>query len=705
MPQRSLRAIVVFVAMCAVPYAIAQVPQPPEADVRKTELTAHGHTRIDNYFWLRDRNDRNVLEYLRAENDYLDAVMADTKPLEAKLYQEIIARIKQDDSSVPFTENGQVYYTRYEEGQQYPYYCRRRDQAGSVEEVMLDVNQLAKGHTFCAVPGVKVNRSNNLAAFAVDTVGRRIYTLRVKDLASGEMLSDHILTVTDNFVWAEDGQTLFYTRQDPETLRPYQIYRHMLGSDAGTDALVYEEKDDTFRCSIRKSRSKKYLLIESTHTLSTEYRFLDANKPLGDFQVFEPRRRDHEYSVDHLGDDFYVRTNDQAKNFRLVKTKVATTTQENWQEVVPHRQDVLLERFSLFSQFLVLEERRRGLTHVRIIPWSGAEEHELDFGEPAYSVFAAPTPEPDTAVLRFGYTSLTTPWSVYDYDMNTRGRTLRKRQPVLGDFDPANYVTERLTVNARDGAEVPISVMYRKGISRSGKNPCLLYGYGSYGITCEPTFRMELLTLVDRGFVFSIAHIRGGQELGRQWYEDGKLLKKMNTFTDFIDCAEFLVKDRLADPHRLFAKGGSAGGLVMGAVTNMRPDLFTGVIANVPFVDVVTTMLDDSIPLTTAEYDEWGNPRHREYYEYMLSYSPYDNVVAKDYPNLLVTSGLHDSQVQFWEPTKWVAKLRTMKTDKNLVLLKTDMGSGHGGASGRFERFKLIAIEHAFLLRLAGITD
>jgi oligopeptidase B len=705
MVRRSFLSGALLVVVVLAQSATAQIPKPPVADVKPVKHELHGHVRVDNYAWMRERDSSKVLDYLKAENAYTDAVMAGTKPLEEKLYQEIIARIKQDDSSVPAAENGYEYYSRFKEGQQYPQYFRRRLEENAKEELLLDVNKLAEGKTFCSVPGVNVNRQNDLAAFAIDTVGRMIYSVRFKHLDTGEMLNEEIRSITANLEWAEDGKTLFYTRQDPETLRPYQVYRHTIGTSPDKDVLVYEEKDDTFNCSVSKSRSKKYLLIRSDQTLTNEVRFLDAENPTGEWKVFQPRRRNHEYSVDHIGDRFYIRTNDGAKNFRLMKTPEDNTTQENWQEVVPHRPDVLLERFALFTDYLVVQERRSGLSHLRIVPWSGEPEHEVDFDEPAYFLFPTPTPEADTPVLRFVYTSLRTPISTFDYDMKSRTKTLRKQEPVLGGFDRANYVTERLFATARDGTKVPISLVYRRDIKRDGQNPCLLYGYGAYGIELDPYFDSSRLSLIDRGFVFAIAHIRGGQIMGRQWYEDGKLLKKMNTFTDFIDCGEFLIRERLVDPKQLYAMSASAGGLLLGAVVNMRPDLFAGVVAEVPFVDLMNTMLDDTIPLTTAEYDEWGNPHHKEYYEYMLSYSPYDNVAAKGYPNLLVTSGLHDSQVQYWEPTKWVAKLRALKTDDSLLLLKTNMDAGHGGASGRFEQHKLTALQYAFLLRLAGIAE
>jgi oligopeptidase B len=707
--MRSLRILFVSVAILLAALSahslLAQPPRPPVAEIKPVDLKEHGKVRVDNYFWLRERDNPKVLDYLQAENAYTDAVMAESKPLEEKLYRETIARIKQDDSTVPYLDNGYEYWTKFSEGQEYPIYCRRLPQAGAEDEVMIDVNELAKGNTFCSVSGLEVNRQKSLAAFAIDTVGRNIYTLRIKDLASGKLLDDNVPAMAGNLVWAEDSKTVFYTRQDPETLRPYQIYRHVVGTDPAVDVLVYEEKDDTFNCYVSKSRSKKYIMIASEHTLSNEFRYLDATNPTGEFRVFEPRRRDHEYSVDHLGDHFYIRSNDKAKNFRLLKTAENATAQANWQDVIPHRDDVLLEDFSLFDDYLVVQERRSGLSRLRVIPLSNEPEHEIDLPEAAYRVVATPTPETDTTVLRYLYTSLTTPLSTFDYDMKSRTKTLRKREPVLGGFDPANYMTERLWATAQDKTRVPITVVYRKTIKRDGTNPCLLYGYGSYGLEIDPMFQSHLLNLLDRGFVYAIAHIRGGQIMGRSWYDDGKLLKKRNTFTDFIGCGEFLIQERLADPKRLYAEGGSAGGLLMGAVINMRPDLFAGVFANVPFVDVMSTMLDATIPLTTAEYDEWGNPHEKTYYDYMLSYSPYDNVEAKAYPNLLVSTSLHDSQVQYWEPAKWVAKLRAMKTDNNLLLLKTNLDAGHGGASGRFERYKLYALEHAFFLRLAGINE
>ncbi len=572
------------------------------------------------------------------------------------------------------------------------------------EEVLIDENALAEGHGYFSMAGGKVSPDNRLIAYGVDAGGRLFYTIRVKDLATGKLLEDAIPDVTPNMAWANDSRTLFYTKQEPNTLRAYRVLRHRLGTRPADDPVVYEEKDETFNCRVARTKSDRYLMIASRHTLSTEYRFLEADKPEGTFTVIQARRPRLEYSADHLGDHFYIRTNLDARNFRLMKAPVASPGLESWREVIPHRADVFLEDFALFRDFLALEERRDGLIRLRIRPWSGAGEHEVDFGEPAYLASIGPNEEIDTDKLRFIYTSMTTPMSSFDYDMKSRAKTLVKREEVLGGFDPGNYVTERLHATAADGVKVPVSIVYRKGFRKDGSRPLLLYGYGSYGATMDASFDPARLSLLDRGFAYAIAHIRGGQELGRAWYEDGKLLKKRNTFTDFIACAEHLVREGYTRPDRLFAMGGSAGGLLIGAVINLRPDLFKGVVAAVPFVDVVTTMLDPSIPLTTAEYDEWGNPNDRPYFDYMLSYSPYDNVEAKAYPNILVTTSLQDSQVQYWEPAKWVAKLRATKTDANRLLLRTYKEGSHGGVSGRFRRYRETAFVYAFLLDLAGIA-
>lgn len=682
-----------------------QTATPPAARIQPVSLEKHGHVRTDNYYWLRERENPDVIAYLEAENAYADAMMRHTGDLQKELYEEIVGRIEQTDVSVPYKLDGYFYYTRFEEGKEYPIHCRKKGSLEAAEEIMLDANERAAGHGFYSVGAREVSSSGGLLAFAEDTVGRRFYTVRVKNLSTGEMLADEIPMVTGNVAWANDDKTLFYGKQDPVTLRSYRVYRHALGADPSADELVYEERDNTFGCRVFRTKSKKYLMIASTQTLSAEYRYLDADAPADTFTVFLPREARHEYSVDHYRDHFYIRTNDGAKNFRLMKTPVTRTAKEHWVEVIPHRDDVLLEGCEIFRDHLVAVERKAGLIRMRIRPWAGEGEHSIDFGEPAYLAYASTNLDFDTNILRYGYTSMTTPASIYDYDMVSREKTLLKRDAVLGGFDPGDYVTERLSAPAKDGRPVPISIVYRNGLKRDGTNPLLLYGYGSYGASMDATFSSPRLSLLDRGFAFAIAHIRGGEELGREWYEDGKMLNKKNTFTDFIACAEHLVAEGYAAPDRLFAQGESAGGLLMGAVVNMRPDLFKGVIAAVPWVDVVTTMLDESVPLTTSEYDEWGNPNEKEYYEYMLSYSPYDNVEAKAYPNMLVTTGLHDSQVQYFEPAKWVAKLRALKTDDNVLLLRTQMEAGHGGVSGRYRQYRETAFQFAFMLDLAGIDD
>ncbi len=689
----------------------AQTAEPPVADVRPTELTMHGDTRTDNYFWLREREDPEVLAYLEAENAYFEAETAHLKAFEDALFEEIRGRIKEDDAGVPYRLGDWLYGYRFETGEQYPVYTRRPLRGGDAlggEAVILDVNALAEGHDFYSarVAPASVSPDGRTLAWAADTTGRRIYTVRFKDLETGEDLPDEVAEVTGNLAWANDSRTLFYSKQDHETLRPDRIYRHTLGTDPADDVLVYEETDDTFSTYVGKTTSDAYLVIGSSQTLATEYRVLDADDPTGAWRVVQPRQRDHEYHVDHLGGHFYVRTNLGAPNFRLVRAPADAPGTEHWEEVVGHRDDVLLEDVTLFDEYVVLSERKDGLTRLRVRPWADpGSEHYVDFDDPAYVVYAGQNPNPDTGTLRFVYQSPTTPETTYDYDMASRERTLLKREPVLGGFSPADYRAERLWAPARDGKRIPVSLVYRKDrFEQDGTNPLLLYGYGSYGHSVDPGFASTRLSLLDRGFVFAIAHIRGSQTLGRAWYEDGKLLTKKNTFTDFIDATEHLKAQGYADPARMYAMGGSAGGLLVGAVMNMRPDLFHGVIAKVPWVDVVTTMLDDSVPLTTSEYDEWGNPNDEAYYDYIRSYSPYDNVAAQPYPHLLITTGLHDSQVQYWEPAKWAARLRARKTDRNRLYLWTDLESGHGGASGRFDRYRETARDWAFFLDLAGLA-
>ncbi len=678
---------------------------PPQAKIIPHRLKQHGTVRVDNYYWLNDRSNPEVLAYLEQENAYAAAQRQHSAALEKTLFDEIKGRIKQTDLSVPFKQGDYVYYVRYEEGKEYALYCRKKGSVDGPEEIMLDGNVLAEGHEFFSLGNWMISSGQDIVAYAIDTQGRRIYSIGFKKLTTGEIMTDILPSVTGNMEWGNDNQTLLYARQDPETLRSYRIYRHKLGSDPSQDELVYEELDDTFSAYVTKSKSKRFLMIGAHQTLSSEYWFMDAKTPDETFQLFHPRERRHEYDIDHLGANFYIRTNDEAKNFRLMKTEQGATQKNHWEEVVPHRDDVFFEGFELFREHLVIEERQQGLIHLRVIPHASGCGHELDFGEPAYLATLGDNFEIDTPYLRFGYTSMTTPMTIYDYHMETREKVLLKQEEVLGDFHISHYQTERLSAPAADGTMIPISLVYRKGFSNNGLHPLLLYGYGSYGASMDATFSSARLSLLDRGFVYALAHIRGGEELGRQWYEGGKLLQKKNTFTDFIACAEFLIQQGYADSQKIYAMGGSAGGLLMGAVMNMRPDLFHGMVAQVPFVDVVTTMLDSSIPLTTGEYDEWGDPNQREYFDYMLSYSPYDNVKAKAYPHLLVTAGLHDSQVQYWEPAKWVAKLRALKTNNHCLLLKTNMEAGHGGASGRFKRYEETAMIYAFLLDLAGVSS
>lgn len=674
----------------------------PKAKIEKKELTIHNKTRIDNYYWLNQRENPEVISYLESENSYTKAMMAHTEPIQSRLFAEMTGRIVQTDISVPYLENGYYYYSRFAEGKEYPIYCRKKGSLESAEEIMLDGNQMAAGHAFFDIGNFQVSEDNRLLAYAVDTVSRRIYTIYFKDLSTGRILDEKISNTSANMAWANDNLTLFYTTKD-ESLRSDKIWKHRLGK-ATEDGLVFYESDETYSTYIYKSKSRKYLVIGSGSTMSDEYRILDASDPDEEFRIFQPRIRGLEYSIAHYQDKFYIKTNDKAVNFRLMETPEHLTGIENWKEVIGHREDVLLEDFDVFHGFLAIQERKEGMKTLRI--FNGRDlDYYLPFEEQAYTVTLGENAEIGTEVVRYNYTSLTTPMSVYDYNIRTRQKELKKIQQVQGGYNPDDYFTERVMATAEDGTLIPVSMVYRKDLQKNGKTPVLLYGYGSYGYSTDPYFSPVRLSLLDRGFIYAIAHVRGGEELGRQWYEDGKLLKKKNTFTDFIACGEYLVRNGYTDPGHLYAMGGSAGGLLVGAVVNMRQDLFNGVIAAVPFVDVVTTMLDESIPLTTSEYDEWGNPNDPVYYDYMLSYSPYDNIAAACYPALLVTTGLHDSQVQYWEPAKWVAKLRVTKTDSNPLYLWTNMEYGHGGASGRFERYKETALEYAFLLDLEEIRQ
>jgi oligopeptidase B len=684
----------------------AAEPAPPVAAIVPHTLEAHGHQRVDNYYWLRERDDPRVLAYLEAENAYTEAMTAGSAALRASLLAELTGRIKQDDASVPVRERDYEYYTRWEPGADHRKLCRTAVGGGD-EQIMLDGEALAVGHDYFQLGAWELSENQQLLAYASDTVGRRFYTIHFKDLRTGATLPDLIPATTGDFVWANDDQTLFYTKQDPQTLRADRVYRHTLGADPSTDELVYAEADETFAVDLGKTKSRKYIVIHSGQTVSDEIRLLDADAPRSALRVVQARERGLEYELDHGGGDHLtIRTNLDALNFRLVEAPIERPGKQHWRELVGHRSDVLLEDFELFRDHLVLEQRRAGLIELEIRDRAGGEPRLLEFHDPAYLAYASGNLELDNPQLRYVYESMTTPASVYDYDLTTGEQVLRKQTEVLGGFEPRNYRSERLWAPTADGVEVPISLVYReRGEHDTGPRPLLLYAYGSYGATIEARFRAAYLSLLDRGFAFAIAHVRGGEELGRSWYEQGKLEHKRNSFTDFIACAEYLVAHGYADPRRLFAEGGSAGGLLIGAVINMRPDLFTGAIAAVPFVDVVTTMLDPDIPLTTGEYDEWGDPNRKADYETMLSYSPYDNVEAKAYPALLVTAGLHDSQVQYWEPAKWVAKLRALGTGDNLLLLRTDMSAGHGGRAGRLESLEQVAFEFAFLLELSGLQS
>ncbi|MES2628061.1 MAG: S9 family peptidase [Bacteroidota bacterium] len=676
--------------------------QPPAAAKKDKQLSMHGHTRNDPYYWLNDRENPEVTDYLNRENEYLKEKMRHTDTFREQLFEEITGRILKDDQSVPYYNEGYWYYSRVTGDQEYPVYCRREKTMETPEDIILDVNVLAKGKSYYHVVGLELSPDKKLLLYGEDTVSRRVYTLRIKNLETGELLADKIPATSGEACFA-DNNTIFYTVKNRQTLREFKIFRHIVGTDAKEDVLVFEEKDDTFSTGVYKTKSKKYIVIASGSTVSDEYRVLEAGDPLGNFRIIQPRQRDLEYSIDHFGDHFYIMTNLDAVNFRLMKTPELQTTLENWIEVIPHRPDVLLEGIELFTDHLVIQERKNGLIQLHVRNWDNTSDYYIPFHDPAYVADFDVNLDFNSRELRFNYTSLTTPNSVFTINLDSKVQTLLKQQEVKGGYDSSEYASERLYIDARDGKKVPISLVYKKGTAKDGKAPLLLYAYGSYGYSMDPYFSSVRLSLLDRGFVFAIAHIRGGEDLGREWYEDGKMLHKMNTFNDFIDCGKYLIDNGYSAPDKLFAMGGSAGGLLMGAVANMAPELWKGMVAQVPFVDVVTTMLDESIPLTTGEYDEWGNPNEKEYYDYMLSYSPYDNVAAKNYPAMLVTTGLHDSQVQYWEPAKWVARLRELKTDNNDLLMYCNMDTGHGGASGRFERYKEVALEYAFILDQAGI--
>ena len=681
----------------------ASDPMPPVAEKRARELVLHGDTRTDEYYWLRDdtRSDPDVLAYLNAENAYLDATLAPIADLRQELFDEMTARIREDDSEVPAQLGKYWYSERYVPGKEYALQVRYSGGPDGTEELLLDENERAAGFEYYRLGGLEVSDDHRLLAFAEDTVSRRLYTLRIRNLETGEILAEEIPNTSGAIAWSADGRFLFYVLKDEQTLLPYRVMRHALGTSPDEDVVVREEDDETFYTSLWRGKSGDYIYIHHSSTVSDEVRLIPATEPESDPLVFLERERDHEYSVGDRNGRFYMLTNRDARNFRLVETTLDNRGDSDaWKEVVPHQDDVFLSDVELFENFVAVNERAEGLLRIRVYP-DNAEPYLLDSDEPAYSMVFDTNLEMQTDRLRYAYTSLTTPDTLYEVSLTDRERVLLKREPVEGDFDPSDYASERIVTPARDGANVPVSIVYRKPYTADASRPLLVYGYGAYGSSRDPSFSAARLSLLDRGFVYAIAHIRGGQEMGRDWYDQGRMFNKINTFNDFVDVTRGLVERKYGDPERVFAYGGSAGGLLMGAVINQAPELYRGVVAAVPFVDVVTTMLDTSIPLTTGEFDEWGNPQIPEQYEYMLSYSPYDQVTPQDYPHLLVTTGLHDSQVQYFEPAKWVARLRDRKTDDNLLLLYTDMESGHGGASGRYQRYTDTALRYAFLLWLA----
>lgn len=675
---------------------------PPTLKKLAKELTKHGDTRIDPYYWLNDRENPEVIAYLEQENAYYESITEHTNDLKEQLFQEMKSRIKEDDSSVPYKYNGYWYATRFELGKEYPIFTRKFKTEDAPEEIMVDCNIMAKGFDYFNLGGLAISPDNKLAVFGVDTVSRRQYTLHFKNLETGELFSDTIENTTGGAVWANDNKTIFYTQKDPLTLRSNNIYKHILGTPKEEDVLVFHEDDETFTTFVYKTKSRKYIVIGSSSTLTSEYRILNADNPNGEFQIFSKRVRGMEYSLAHYGNDFYILTNkDGATNFKVMKTTVEQTEADHWVEFIPHRKEVLLEDIEIFNEYYVLSERENGLNLIKIVRWDGTDGYYLPFRDETYTAFVGTNPDYDTEILRYGYNSLTTPSSVIDFNMRTKEAEIKKEQEVLGGkFHKENYISKRVWATASDGEKVPISLVYHKDTNLDGNSPLLQYAYGAYGYTIDPYFSIVRLSLLDRGFIYAISHVRGGEYLGRKWYEDGRLLQKRNTFSDFVDCSRYLIEKKYTSPSHLYAMGGSAGGLLMGAVVNLAPEIYNGVICAVPFVDVLTTMLDDSIPLTTGEYDEWGNPNEKEYYEYIKSYSPYDNIVAQEYPNMLVTTGLHDSQVQYFEPAKWVAKIREYKKDNNLLLFNINMDAGHGGASGRFESLREVAKEYAFLLDL-----
>ncbi|MDC1372364.1 S9 family peptidase [Flavobacteriaceae bacterium] len=685
---------------------MSEFNQPPKVKQIPKELKIHGDVRIDEYYWLNDRENPEVIDYLNKENDYYEQETLHTKNFQKDLFEEIKSRIKKDDSSVPYKFNGYWYITRYEKGKDYPIYTRKKESLDSKEELLFDCNIMAKDHSYFRLVGLSVSPNNQYVSYGVDTTGRRQYKLLIKDLKSNKVLKEKVWNTTGGSTWANDNKTLFYVLKDETTLRSEAVYKHRLNTSSEIDELVYEEKDETFGVGVYKTKSQKYIVISSYSTLTSEHKILNADKPDGTFKVFQPRIRGLEYSISHFEDSFYIVSNsDKAQNFKLSKTSEKNTEINNWIDVIPHRENVLLEGIDIFKDFLVISERENGLNKIKISKWDKSSSYYLPFNSKTYTAYTTTNIDFKTSKLRYSYQSLTTPSSVIEFDMLTKEKKILKEQKVLSvSFKKENYISKRLWATASDGTKIPISLVYHKDTKISSSTPLLQYAYGSYGSTIDPYFSTVRLSLLDRGFIYAIAHIRGGEYMGRQWYENGKLLKKKNSFSDFIDSSKFLIENNYTSPKHLYAMGGSAGGLLMGAVINMAPDIYNGVVAQVPFVDVVTTMLDEDIPLTTGEYDEWGNPNDKDYYEYMLSYSPYDNIKNKKYPNLLVTTGLYDSQVQYWEPAKWVARLRNLSNNTSKLYLNTNMDAGHGGSSGRFESLKEIASVYAFIFDLESIN-
>ncbi|MCB8964538.1 MAG: S9 family peptidase [Bacteroidales bacterium] len=685
--------------------ACSLLPKPPVAEKEHHTLVMHGDTRIDPYYWLNQRDSQKVLDYLIAENAYTEAMMEPTIPLQEKLFNEMKLRQKEEDITVPVFLNGYYYYIRYEEGKEYPINCRKKGILDAPEEIILDENEVAAGHSYCQVASLDISPNNKVLAYGVDTIGRRQFTIHFKNLETGKLICSKIDNTTGAIAWANDNHTVFYSQKD-KSLRPYKIFRHSIKSpNSQSDALIYHETDSTFDVNVYTSKSRELIMIMASSSTSSEYRYLNANNPLGTFTLIQPRQPKLEYSVEHLGSNFYIKTNWNAENFRVMETPIAKPAMDNWKELIAHRNNVLIMDIDIFKDFLVVKERKDALIHVKVLRWADKKEFYIDFGEEVYTALPSVNPEFDTPLFVYYYTSLTTPGATYEYNMQTQEKRLVKQNEILGDFTPSNYETKRLWATANDGTKIPISIVHKKGIKLNGKSPLLIYAYGAYGYSENPTFDPNRLSLLNRGFIYAIAHVRGGEEMGRKWYEMGKMLNKQNSFTDFIRCTEYLIEQGYTSPDRIIAQGGSAGGLLVGAVVNMRPNLYKGIVAEVPFVDVLTSMLDPNLPLTTGEYEEWGNPKDSALYHYIKSYSPYDQVKPQEYPSMLITSGYHDSQVQYFEPAKWAAKLRATKTDNNLLLLKIDMNSGHGGLSGRYEYLKEQAFTYAYMLNTVGISE